>query len=99
MTDAERHVRMLTRLGLDAGVLSEDAATLSGGESHRVCLGHALLMAPEVLVADEPTASLDEPATRELEQLLCAACADGVPLQWVTHDLAHTPGSLQPSRR
>ncbi len=88
VTDAERHVRMLTRLGLDAGILSQDAATLSGGESQRVCLGRALLMEPEVLVADEPTASLDEPATRELEELLCAACADGVPLLWVTHDLA-----------
>ena len=88
VTDRTSHARMLDRVGLDARMLAHDAATLSGGESQRVCLGRALLMQPQVLVADEPTASLDEPATRELETLACAATADGVPVLWVTHDLA-----------
>jgi len=88
VVDRASHVRMLGRVGLDPGLLDQDAATLSGGESQRVCLGRTLLMRPQVLVADEPTASLDEPATRELEVLACAAVADGVPVLWVTHDLA-----------
>lgn len=87
VADRDRHVRMLERVGLDEGLLDRDAATLSGGEAQRVCLGRALLVGPQVLVADEPTASLDEPATRELEHLVCAASADGVPVLWVTHDL------------
>ena len=88
VVDRESHVTILGRVGLDPGLLDQDAATLSGGESQRVCLGRTLLMRPRVLVADEPTASLDEPATRELEVLACAAVADGVPVLWVTHDLA-----------
>jgi putative ABC transport system ATP-binding protein len=88
VADRDRHVRMLERVGLDAALLDQDAATLSGGEAQRVCLGRALLVGPQVLVADEPTASLDEPATRELEELVCSASADGVPVLWVTHDLA-----------
>ena len=88
VADRDSHVRMLDRVGLSPELLTQDAATLSGGESQRVCLGRALLMRPQVLVADEPTASLDEPATRDLETLVCAAAADGVPVLWVTHDLA-----------
>lgn len=88
VSEPATHASVLGRVGLDAAVLARDAATLSGGEAQRVCLARALLMEPEVLVADEPTASLDEPATRELEELLCAASDDGVPLLWVTHDLA-----------
>ncbi len=88
VADRERHLQILDRLGLSPDLLTQDAATLSGGESQRVCLGRALLMRPQVLVADEATASLDEPATRDLETLARDAAADGVPVLWVTHDLA-----------
>lgn len=87
VADHDRHTRMLEQVGLDAGLLDKNATTLSGGEAQRVCLGRALLVGPQVLVADEPTASLDEPATRELEQLVRVASAGGVPVLWVTHDL------------
>ena len=45
-------------------------------------------MRPQVLVADEPTASLDEAAARMLEGLARSLADDGVPILWVTHDLA-----------
>jgi putative ABC transport system ATP-binding protein len=86
--DETAHAEVLSRVGLGTGHLDQSAATLSGGEAQRVCLARALLMQPEALVADEPTASLDEPSTRELERLACAAAESGVPLLWVTHDLA-----------
>jgi len=86
--DPRRHGAVLDRVGLDPGLLEQDASTLSGGESQRMCLARALLMEPDVLVADEPTAALDEPGTRALEELVCAAASRGVPVLWVTHDLA-----------
>jgi putative ABC transport system ATP-binding protein len=43
---------------------------------------------PQVLVADEPTASLDHEATLTLERLARGLADDGVPVLWVTHDLA-----------
>jgi putative ABC transport system ATP-binding protein len=53
-----------------------------------VCLARSLLVRPQVLVADEPTASLDEASSRTLEQLARRLADDGVPILWVTHDLA-----------
>jgi putative ABC transport system ATP-binding protein len=53
-----------------------------------VCLARALLVRPSVLVADEPTASLDLEATLTLEALAQRLADDGVPILWVTHDLA-----------
>ena len=80
--------RVLDSVGLSRGFLERTASTLSGGEAQRVCLARALLMRPEVLVADEPTASLDEAASRTLEVLARGLAEEGVPILWVTHDLA-----------
>lgn len=83
------HERVLNEVGLDpASVYDQDAASLSGGEAQRLCLARTLLVDPQVLVADEPTASLDEGAARRLEGLACDAAERGVPVLWVTHDKA-----------
>jgi putative ABC transport system ATP-binding protein len=82
------HLEVLDSVGLAAAALDRDAASLSGGESQRACLARTLLMRPQVLVADEPTASLDEASARTLEQLARGLATDGVPVLWVTHDLA-----------
>ena len=88
VSDGGAHAEVLTSVGLDAGYLEQTASTLSGGEAQRVCLARTLLMRPGVLVADEPTASLDETSTRMLEGLARDLADGGVPILWVTHDLA-----------
>ena len=83
----ERLGEVLRRAALDpAEYLDRDAATLSGGEAQRACLARTLATGPRVLLADEPTSSLDEAATAELERLMRSLADDGVPVLLVTHD-------------
>ncbi len=86
--ETSAHESMLQAVGLDPSFLERAGDTLSGGEAQRVCLARALLMRPTVLVADEPTASLDHESTLALERLARRLADDGVPVLWVTHDLA-----------
>jgi putative ABC transport system ATP-binding protein len=79
--DPERPVRLA---GLDASFLDRDASRLSVGEQQRVMLARALALEPEVLLLDEPTASLDEGAKAAVEEALRGL--NGVSLVLVTHD-------------
>ena len=79
---------LLARVRLDASFLDRDATQLSGGEAQRVCLARSLAVHPDVVLMDEVTSSLDPPARRGLEDLARSLAAEGVPVVWVTHDLA-----------
>ncbi|MCS7204625.1 MAG: phosphate ABC transporter ATP-binding protein PstB [Leptospiraceae bacterium] len=50
--------------------LHESAYSLSGGQQQRLCIARAIAMQPEVLLMDEPTASLDPISTRKIEELI-----------------------------
>ncbi len=62
-------LQALARVGLQPQA-SQPARTLSGGQQQRLALARAWALAPEVLLLDEPTASLDPHAKREVEQLI-----------------------------
>jgi putative ABC transport system ATP-binding protein len=85
--DAHGASALLRRVNLDEHFLSRDARSLSGGEAQRMCLARTIATGPEVLLLDEPTASLDGEARASLERLVCDLVEGGLPAIWVTHDL------------
>lgn len=77
---------VLSRLGL-GDKMDRPAERLSRGEAQRVALARALLMEPRLLLADEPTASLDDENTAVVADLLASAAAEsGAALIIATHD-------------
>lgn len=63
------------------------ARVLSGGEQQRLALARAWALHPDVLFLDEPTASLDPGATREIERVIRAFDAAGTKIIMATHNL------------
>jgi putative ABC transport system ATP-binding protein len=63
-------VHWLERLGRPPSFLDLEASHLSGGEAQLMALLRALQLDPDVLLLDEPTASLDAATTERVEQLL-----------------------------
>ena len=76
----------LREVGL-AQVAHRPARVLSGGEQQRLALARAWALHPEVLFLDEPTASLDPAATREIETIIKAFDASGTKIVMATHNL------------
>jgi tungstate transport system ATP-binding protein len=76
----------LDEVGL-AHLAHRPARVLSGGEQQRLALARAWALHPEVLFLDEPTASLDPGATREVEALIRAFDASGTKIVMATHNL------------
>lgn len=74
------------RVGLGA-MLGRPAHVLSGGEQQKLTIARALITNPDVLFLDEPTASLDGTATREIEEILLVAKQSGTVLIMATHDM------------
>jgi tungstate transport system ATP-binding protein len=86
---AERAARVdgaLQRVGLQAKA-ALPARSLSGGQQQRLALARAWGVQPDILFLDEPTASLDPSAKREVEQLIDDFGAAGMALVMSTHNL------------
>ena len=78
---------LVSLLGLET-LLDRFPLSLSGGEKQRVAIGRALLSAPDILLMDEPLASLDLPRKRELMPYLQKLAKQiDVPVLYVTHSL------------
>lgn len=82
----ERAGAALRRVGLFA-LRGRAARSLSGGEQQRLALARGWALGPEILFLDEPTASLDPSAKKEVEALLAGFAADGMTLVMSTHNL------------
>ena len=81
-----RAAQALERVGLGA-LADRPARALSGGQQQRLALARAWAVQPDILFLDEPTASLDPSAKREVEALIDALGHDGLALVMSTHNL------------
>jgi tungstate transport system ATP-binding protein len=84
-----RAAQALARVGLQ-GIAAQGGRQLSGGQQQRLALARAWARQPDVLLLDEPTASLDPHAKREVEALITEfAQGDAQPLTlvWASHNL------------
>jgi len=87
--EAEAAARVaLARVGL-ATVAGNFASQRSGGQLQRVAIARAIVTKPKLILADEPTASLDEQSAAEIMQLLQHLNRDtGAAIVMITHELA-----------
>lgn len=84
--DKEAVSRALARLGL-SDLARRKPSQLSGGQAQRVALARAVLLSPQVILADEPTASLDDDAARAALELLATTAQQlNATLVIATHD-------------
>ncbi len=82
----ERAFALLTRLGI-ADKAYSFPNRVSGGQQQRVAIGRALMMNPDLILADEPTGNLDTKTGKEILSLLSDLNKkDGVTMAIVTHD-------------
>ncbi|MEN3027888.1 MAG: ABC transporter ATP-binding protein [Aquificaceae bacterium] len=83
----ERVVQALQKAGLDADFLERKPESLSGGQRQRVAIARAIVLNPRLLVADEPTSSLDMSYRAGILELFLKLKGEGISTLLITHDL------------
>ncbi len=87
-TEVDQQVRKAVEMVGLLGQINQKAATLSGGEAQRMALARAIVLEPEVLLLDEPTASLDPRSGLEVERLITKINQEmGTTILIVTHNM------------
>jgi len=85
--DIKRAFELLETVGL-AGFANQRADSLSGGQRQRVGIARAIMQAPKLLLADEPTSSLDPKTSVEIMELLRDICGNyAIPVVVNMHDV------------
>ena len=74
-SDIYEAFRLLERVGLEQ-MANKRADELSGGQRQRIGICRALIQDPELLLVDEPTASLDPKTSRQIMRLVCELCKE-----------------------
>ena len=83
----EKHLKVADQVGI-TNLLGQQMTSLSGGEFQRALLAHALLVQPDLLVLDEPTQGLDQPAVASFYRLIEGVREDlDCAVLMVSHDL------------
>jgi len=83
----EKVLSALKEAGLGEEFLERRPLQLSGGQKQRVAIARAMLLKPKLLVADEPTASLDASLRKDILDLFLKMKAKGVSVLLITHDV------------
>ncbi len=87
VSSINERVNTAERVGIGS-LLQQQMASLSGGEFQRALLAHALLLRPDLLVLDEPTQGLDQPAVAAFYRLIDDVRREqGCSVLMVSHDL------------
>ncbi len=81
--------KVIKAVGLDESYLQKSPFDLSGGQKRRVAIAGILVMDPDVLVLDEPTAGLDPQGAKEMMDLFKTLNNQGKTVVIVTHDMNH----------
>jgi tungstate transport system ATP-binding protein len=84
--DGERARSALRAVGL-SGYEGRDAATLSGGEMQRIALARALVLQPELLLLDEPTANLDPKSAKSIDGIIQSLAKENITVIMATHNM------------
>lgn len=88
-------LRLLSQVHLPERFLGENPKNLSVGETQRVALARALAIQPEILLLDEPTASLDLDSKKKIEETIRELSQNGMTILLVSHDQRQIQGLAQ----
>ena len=89
--DAEERKRLalvaLERVGLSERI-NHRPSQLSGGQQQRVAIARALVTNPKIILADEPTGSLDSKSSKDILEIIKEFNKDGITAIMITHDIS-----------